>query len=350
MTGVERTLPLLIGGRPQPGEDPAAQRLHRTGGDDALRAAADAGHHVETRHVRVGGHHGGGDVAVGEQPGRRPRVADVGDQLLVAVAVEHADGDLVDRLALGLGDLADVLTDRGPEVDRIGRVRAHGELLHVEALLGVVHRSALGAGEQRDGVAHAPGEQAGAVHRVDRDVHRRAVAVAHLLAVGEHRRLVLLALADDDRAVDPDVGQHLAHGTDSGTVTGFLLAAAGPASRGQCGSLGGAHQVETEIVVGEHELLGSGVRHGDPPGHDEWCRSTATLSCPPGGRHPAGKKCFPVEHRRHASCGTPGWWPVPRDARPVGPQGEHRGLVGSRHALGHRLRHHPHHRSECRSR
>ena len=52
-----------------------------------------------------------------------------------------------------------------------------------------------------------------------------------LLAVVEHRRLVLLALADDDDAVHLDGVEHVAHGVDGGLVGGDLVAAADPARR-----------------------------------------------------------------------------------------------------------------------
>ncbi len=49
--------------------------------------------------------------------------ADVGDQLLVPGPVEDAHGHVGYRQVLGLGDLADVLADRGGDVDRRRRRR-----------------------------------------------------------------------------------------------------------------------------------------------------------------------------------------------------------------------------------
>ena len=65
-----------------------------------------------------------------------------------------------------------------------------------------------------------------ALERVDGDVDLRRRAVADLLAVVEHRRLVLLALADDDDAVHRDGVEHEAHRVDGGLVGGVLVAAA----------------------------------------------------------------------------------------------------------------------------
>ena len=80
-------------------------------------------------------------------------------------------------------------------------VRADGDLLHVDAGPGVEHRAALADGDDRERVAPAEGRERGAVDGVDGDVAQRAGAVADLLAVEQHRRFVLLALADDDDAV-----------------------------------------------------------------------------------------------------------------------------------------------------
>ena len=46
------------------------------------------------------------------------------------------------------------------------------------------------------------------VDRVDGNVHRGAVAGSDGLADVEHRGFVLLALADDDDAVDVDLAEH----------------------------------------------------------------------------------------------------------------------------------------------
>ena len=75
-------------------------------------------------------------------------------------------------------------------------------------------------------------------------------AVADLLAVVEHRRLVLLPLADHDDAVHRDRVEDEAHRVDRGLVGGDLVAAADPAGGGQGGGLGDAHELEREVAVG----------------------------------------------------------------------------------------------------
>ena len=66
----------------------------------------------------------GRDVAVADQVHARAGLAQLGDQVVVAVALEHDDGDLVHVEALRLGDRADVLGRRRVDVDRVRRLRA----------------------------------------------------------------------------------------------------------------------------------------------------------------------------------------------------------------------------------
>ena len=74
-------------------------------------------------------------------------------------------------------------------------------------------------------------------------------AVADLLAVEEHRRLVLLALADDDDAAHRDRVEHQPHRVDRGLVGGDLVAAPDPARRERGGRLGDADELEREVPV-----------------------------------------------------------------------------------------------------
>ena len=88
-----------------------------------------------------------------------------------------------------------------------------------------------------------------AVDRVDRDV-ARGTAGADLLAVEQHRRFVLLALADDDDAVHRDGVEDEAHGVDGGTVGAVLVALPDPTSGGQRGGLGDPHELHREVAIG----------------------------------------------------------------------------------------------------
>src|SRR5699024_2933605 len=104
------------------------------------------------------------------------------------------------------------------------------------------------------------------------DVHLGAVAVAHGLAVEQHRRLVLLALADHDGAVHADGVHEGAHRVDRGAVGPVLVAGADPAAAGDGGGFGHADQLEGEVAVGGG---GGGGRagHGGLLGTRTWVES-----------------------------------------------------------------------------
>ena len=130
--------------------------------------------------------------------------------------------------------------------------RAAGHLLHVDARARVEHRALLGERDHGERARAALRAQAGALERVDGDVDLGRRAVADLLAVVEHRRLVLLPLADHDDAVHVDRVQHGVHAVDGGLVGGLLVAAADPARGLQRGGLRDAHELEREVAIGRH--------------------------------------------------------------------------------------------------
>src|SRR5262249_26851422 len=76
------------------------------------------------------------------------------------------------------------------------------------------------------------------------------MAVPDLLAVEEHRRLVLLTLADHDDATHRDRVQHQPHGVDGRLVGAVLVAAPDPATRSHRSRLRHADELEREIPVG----------------------------------------------------------------------------------------------------
>ena len=159
------------------------------------------------------------------------------------------DRHVGDGQAFDLGDRADVLGDRRGDVEDVRGVGADGDLVHVEHRRRVEHRAAVGHREHRDGVGHALAHQRGAVDRVDGEVAVRAVAVADLFAVVEHRRVVLLALADHHDAAHRHRVHQLAHGVDGRAVAALLVAAADPATRGHRAGLGDPDELEGEVAV-----------------------------------------------------------------------------------------------------
>src|SRR5215207_6204300 len=109
----------------------AAQCLDGARGGDALGAAADADAHVDARLVACGVD-ATGDVAVADQSRARARFAYVGDELLVARAVQNRDAHLPDVLAFRGGERAQVLADGLADVDDADARGIRHDLVHVE--------------------------------------------------------------------------------------------------------------------------------------------------------------------------------------------------------------------------
>ena len=158
--------------------------------------------------------------------------------------------------ALGLGETQDVFVGRRVEIDDALRIAgADRDLVHID-VGRVQQRAVLGHGERGDGARHVLGAQRRAFERIDGDVDLRARLGADLLADEQHRRLVHLALADHDRAVDRQLVEFAPHGVDRGLI-GFLFGAA-PAQprRRDRGALGHAHDLDREDAL-KHRACGT---------------------------------------------------------------------------------------------
>ena len=189
------------------------------------------------------------DVSVANQVDARARIAQLADQIDMAVALEHDDAHVGHAPALGLRDGLHVLGRRCVDVDRVDRVRADRDLVHVDRRAREEHRAALGDRDHGDRVRLAERRQAGALERVDGDVDRRASPLADVLAVVEHRRLVLLAFADHDDAVHHDGVEHRAHAVDRRLVGSDLVAAPDPAPGTHRSGLRDTDELERQVPV-----------------------------------------------------------------------------------------------------
>ena len=150
---------------------------------------------------------------------------------------------------LALARLRDVFGRRGVDVDdAVGIAGADGDLVHVD--VGREQQAAL-LGDRDDGerVGQVLGADRRAFERIERDVDLRALAGADLLADIEHRRLVALALADHDRALDGEAVELRAHGVDRDLVGGLLVAAPAQPGGGDGGALGDAHEFQGQDPV-----------------------------------------------------------------------------------------------------
>ena len=94
-----------------------------------------------------------------------------------------------------------------------------------------------------------------ALERIECDVDLRRVRDArvdtqtHALTDVEHRRLVALALADDDGAVDANGVERFSHRIDGGLVGRFFVAATHPSRARESGGFGDANEFECEVAV-----------------------------------------------------------------------------------------------------
>ena len=134
-------------------------------------------------------------------------------------AVEHDHHQIPDVPAERARDRAEIVLDRRVQIYRMLRRGTDDELLHVE--IGRVQQAApLGRGQHGNRVRRARRAQVRPLERIDRDVNCRiaplatfrVVGQADLLADIQHRRLVPLSLADDNRAVDRHPVHLAAHG------------------------------------------------------------------------------------------------------------------------------------------
>ena len=162
---------------------------------------------------------------------RAPAARTSAISVVVARPLEDDDRDVADPPAERLGDPAEVLGRRLADVDLAGRDRPDAQLLEVR-VGGVGQAAGLRRREDGDRAGLAVGDEVRALERVDRDVDRRARRRAgrrppDALADVEHRRLVALALADDDPAGELDLVHRPAHRLGRGGV-GLVLARRGP--------------------------------------------------------------------------------------------------------------------------
>ena len=254
-------------------------------GDDALGRATDTHHGVDAgaRHRATDG---SGQVAIADEldPGAgRP---DLGDELVVPRTLEDDDRDVADLASEGLGDPPQVLGRADPDVDMAGGDRPHAQLLEVR--VGSVGQAAgLRRGEDRDRPGLPVGDEVGALQGIDRDVHpRHVVAVAigppDAFADVQHRRLVPLALADDDPPGEVDLVHRPAHRLGRRGIRLVLGSAAHEPGRCDGRRLGHADHLEREQLLHQCRKCRRPVNT-----IARWCRSASSIAIssrmePPG--------------------------------------------------------------------
>ena len=101
-----------------------------------------------------------------------------------------------------------------------------------------------------------------AIDGVHGDVHLGAVTDADALAVVQHRCFVLLALTDNDNAVDAHALQDVAHGIDGGLIDELLVAPAHVLDGRHRRGFSGANQLHSKVAFDGLTLRDG---HGFPP-------------------------------------------------------------------------------------
>ena len=142
----------------------------------------------------------------------------------MARPVQDAGDQILDLDALGARQRLQVDRRFGVDIDQIGRqAAADRNLVHID--IGRVQEPArFRHGDDGQRILGPLGGDRRALQRIERDIDLGATG-ADLFADEQHRRLIPLALADHDDAVDRERIQRLAHGVDRGLVRGFLVAA-----------------------------------------------------------------------------------------------------------------------------
>ena len=301
----------------EPRVDVAVEAPHRDGREHALRRPAGAHHGMD-----AGAGHRRDDrrrqVAIADQLDPRASGADVGNQLGVPGPVEHGDDQVVDVAGQRPRDGPQVVGDRGIEIDHVARRRRDDQLLHVE--VGRVQQAApLRRRKHGNRAGSAGGAEVRALERIDRDVHlRRAEPAAAVDDVGEpdlladeqHRRLVALALADHDGAVDGHRVELAPHRRHRRLVRLGAVALPHRLRAGDGGLLDDAEELEREVGVhggalpGHGLSVGAAARSGSPCPDGSRARSRPASAC--------GPRACPRRSPRPCSCGRTG----PPDTRP----------------------------------
>ena len=237
--------------RPEPALDDAVEALHRAGGDDALRGAADAEQQVDAGAL-AGGHDRAGHVAVGDELDPGAGGADLVDQLLVARPVEHDDGDV-----LGLGcpwpwRPGGCSRRRGSGCRRRRRPPARSPASPCRT--PPTGRTSSPAGRPRARRSRWPCPWRRAWCRRWGRRRRRTAGPSPSPTSSPLNSIGALSFSPSPMTTVPRMpdgrDQH-AHRVDGDAVGAVLVALADPATGGHRGRLGDADQLERQVAVGD---------------------------------------------------------------------------------------------------
>src|SRR5262245_12212137 len=229
-THLQRALAQLFGIDDQSCLHLPADATQRRRGQHALRCSADSQIDVDTR-FRFGAMDYAGHVAVTDQADRGASFAHRGDDVGMARPVEQESCDFGRLDALGPREIHDIFVGPRIKIDRTLRITGPDcDLLHV-AIRCVQQRAGIGHRDGGNRPWHLLRAKRRALQRIDRNVDLRAMLGADFLANEEHRRLVDLALSNDNGAVDRQFVEFAAHGVDRSPVGRPVRAWPAPARR-----------------------------------------------------------------------------------------------------------------------
>ena len=256
-------------------------------------------------------------------------------RLVVALAIEHHHHHVADVDPLALGDQLERLRQRPVEVEQVGDLRAAGDLLHVDDRA----RDRTSSPRSASAITAIAFGIPSAVSRVPSSGSTATStcggrAVADLLAVVEHRGLVLLPLPDHHDAVHRDRVEHVAHRVDGGLVGTLLVAAADHPRRRERGRLGHPHELERQVAVGPGGVAAHARvagAHRTPGGYAaEPTPARATPRRRPSAGPPPARRTSP-RSRRSRRAGYPGLSIRPRNSiRTTAITADHGGHLAAR--------------------
>src|SRR5215210_1696772 len=265
--------------RPHPGLHLAAQALDDGRRKYSLGRPADADDGVDLGPAHTDGD-GRGKVALRTDLDPRAGLPDLLDKVLVPLAVEHRDGDLLGPPPDCLGYSPDVLPDGRVYVDGAPRPGANDELAHVH-VRRPQDRAPRRRRDRGDGTFLAPDQGLQALHGLDRKVHlglARAEHVPHVESPGP-------ALGGPDPT--PLVQAFLAQGRDLALGRDVLKALVEGARRKRVSPLRVPGAFEARGLQRHHlrygRVLDGNRCYGPRAGIDRANRLSPDLPCRPEG-------------------------------------------------------------------
>ena len=239
----------------------AAEGTHGGSRNHAFRSSTDAHQAVGTSSGETTGNRSL-DVTIGDGLNASTGGTDLSNQILVASAIHHNNGELADGKAEALAEDLDVFGGRLTDVHLAFGGRGCSQLLHVE--VGSVEQTTpVGSGQNGHGSTLIVGTEVGAFAGINSEVNAGAGATADFLTDVEHGSFVALSLTDHDAALHLDLAHALTHGLHSSSVSFVLLPETGEFSGRDGRLLNDFENFLDESAIHGNAALGKGAANGE---------------------------------------------------------------------------------------